>query len=316
MQARLEPVFLDGFQAGRRFGLWVTPSKGCPDRGSLLCVQPFGEEANLSRRVLVAQAARLAAAGWTTLILDPYGTGDSDGATPEASLEIWQADLLRASHLARKRVAGPFVLWGVRLGTLLAAELAIALDQLASGLVFWQPVAKGAQLMDPLLKLARLGAAARNAAAEAGHAATPGASTSGSKASAPGPSTHGQAVPGPASRAAAPGISQPELMDLAGYRLRRELVESLGALSMQAPVLGEHSAPCPVLMLGIQRASVPGSPAPKPLAQLAEHWLAEGYLVSLRVVQGEPFWASLEPSIPAAAFEAMETFLETLDGRT
>jgi hypothetical protein len=57
----------------------------------------------------------------------------------------------------------------------------------------------------------------------------------------------------------------------------------------------------------------PGSPAPAPLARLAQRWLDEGYLASLRVVQGEPFWASLEPSIPAAAFEATETFMESLD---
>ena len=110
-------------------------------------------------------------------------------------------------------------------------------------------------------------------------------------------------------------IAQAELVDLAGYRLRRGLIDSLGALAMQPPVLGEHSAPCPVLMLGIQRINPPGSPAPKPLAQLAERWLAEGYLVSLRLVQGEPFWASLEPSTPLAAFEATESFLETIDGR-
>ena len=319
MQARLEPVFLDGFAGGRRFALWVSPPPGTAERGSLLCVQPFGEEANLSRRVLVAQAARLAALGWTTLFLDPYGTGDSDGATAEARLEVWQADLLRASQLARQRVAGPFVLWGVRLGTLLAAELAIALDQLASGLVFWQPAASGAQLMDPLLKLARLGASAR-AAAGAGPA---GAGGGGERAGAAGGDERAGAARGPEagrpdSRTAAqenPGAAAAACVDLAGYRLRRDLVDALGTLAMQPPALGEHSAPCPVLMLGIQRVYAPGNPAPKPLAQLAERWLAEGYLVSLRAVQGEPFWASLEPSTPLAAFEAMESFLETIDGR-
>lgn len=326
MPARLEPVFLDGFQAGRRFALWVSPPAGCPDRGSLLCVQPFGEEANLSRRVLVAQAVRLANAGWTTLILDTYGTGDSDGATQDATLEIWQADLLRASRLARERVAGPFVLWGTRLGTLLAAELAIALDQLASGLVFWQPVARGAQLMDPLLKLARLGAAARGAAAgggAAGDATSPGGGAS-TGSGATGASLRGfvpAASPGlpsagpSSSTGASPAATPQGIIDLAGYRLRRDLVDGLGNLAMQPPVLGEHSAPCPVLMLGIQRVHATGSPAPKPLGEVAERWLDEGYLASLRVVQGEPFWASLEPSTPLAAFEAMEAFLEMVDGR-
>lgn len=293
MGVRLEPVFLEGFHGGRRFALWVTPPEGCPERGALLCVQPFGEEANLSRRVIVAQAVRLAAQGWTTLLLDPFGTGDSDGRTDAATLQFWRADLLRASRLARERVAGPFVLWGIRLGALLAAELAIALDQLVSAMIFWQPASSGAQLMDPLLKLAKLGAAARKASGvspDQGHASF--AAPSDDKS------------PGDAER-----------IDLAGYRLRRDLREGLGALSMQPPALGEHSAPCPVLMLGIQRVLAPGSPAPAPLARLAQRWLDEGYLASLRVVQGEPFWASLEPSIPAAAFEATETFMESLDAR-
>ena len=318
MRARLEPAFLEGFQGGRRFALWVAPPEGRPARGSILCVQPFGEEANLSRRVLVAQAARLALAGWTTLLLDPYGTGDSDGATSDASLALWRADLLRASRLARERAPGPFVLWGTRLGALLAAELAIALDQIASAIVFWQPAATGAQLVDPLLKLATLGAAARKAAGR------PGAADAAAKATAAARVMDAGAAANTGSASAvreAPGLfpgtgdaARAELVDVAGYRLRRELLDDLRGLTMQPPVQGEHSAPCSVLVLGIQRVYAPGAPSPKPLAQIAERWLHEGFLTSLRVVPGEPFWSSLEPSIPLAAFDATETFLESIDG--
>ncbi len=318
MRARLEPAFLEGFQGGRRFALWVAPPEGRPARGSILCVQPFGEEANLSRRVLVAQASRLALAGWTTLLLDPYGTGDSDGATGDATLSLWRADLLRASRLARERAPGPFVLWGTRLGALLAAELAIALDQIASAIVFWQPAATGAQLVDPLLKLATLGAAARKAAGRAGAAdaaakATAAARDMGAGASAdPGSASADQEAPG-----LFQGIgdaARAEQVDVAGYRLRRELLDDLRGLTMQPPVQGDHSAPCPVLVLGIQRVYTPGAPSPKPLAQIAERWLHEGFLTSLRVVPGEPFWSSLEPSSPLLAFDATETFLESIDG--
>ena len=318
MRARLEPAFLEGFQGGRRFALWVAPPEGRPARGSILCVQPFGEEANLSRRVLVAQASRLALAGWTTLLLDPYGSGDSDGATSDASLALWRADLLRASRLARERAPGPFVLWGTRLGALLAAELAIALDQIASAIVFWQPAATGAQLMDPLLKLATLGAAARKAAGRAGAADTAANATAPSGAT--GATASAKTGSASASREA-PGLlpgsgdaAGAELVDLAGYRLRRELLDDLRGLTMQPPVQGDHSAPCPVLVLGIQRVYTPGAPSPKPLAQIAERWLHEGFLTSLRVVPGEPFWSSLEPSTPLLAFDATETFLEAIDG--
>ena len=59
MRARLEPAFLEGFHGGRRFALWVRPPETRRDVGAILCLQPFGEEANLSRRVLVAQALGL-----------------------------------------------------------------------------------------------------------------------------------------------------------------------------------------------------------------------------------------------------------------
>lgn len=326
--ARLEPAFLDGFQHGRRFALWVRPLEGAGDRGSILCVQPFGEEANLSRRVLVAQAVRLAAMGWTTLLLDPFGTGDSDGRTDEATFPDWRADLLRASRLARERSDGPFVLWGLRMGALLAAELAIALDQLAAAMVFWQPPASGAQLTEPLLKLAKVGAVARSAAggAYAASATRSSPASPASPASSTAPASPASPV-SPANPAApanpvapvAPVATAPapasDLVDLAGHRLRRDLVDALGAMTMQPPSLGEHATPCPVLMLGIQRLYAAGSPAPRPLAQAAERWLHEGYLASLRVVQGEPFWASLEPSLPLAAFQETEAFLEGVDAR-
>lgn len=322
MRARLEPAFLDGFQGGRRFALWIVPPSGIARRGAILCVQPFGDEANLARRVLVAQATRLADLGWTTLIMDPFGTGDSDGRTDEARLAIWCADLLRASRIARERADGPFVLWGTRIGALLAAELGIALDQIASGYVFWQPPTNGAAVLDPLLKLASVGAIVRGAAPTSRVASIDGAasmhsaaSTSSAATAAAHDSARADASAGIDPRAAQPATGDDErFIDLAGYRLRAELIDDLRTTVMQPPVLGEGGAPCPVLMLGIQRVVTAGAVAPQALSELAGRWLAAGYLTSLRVVQGEPFWNSLEPSIPTAAFAETEFFFETIDG--
>lgn len=284
MRARLEPALLDGFAHGQRFALRVLPPEDRAIRGSILCVQPFGDEANLSRRVLVAQALRLAQAGWTTLLADLYGTGDSAGQSDQADLALWRADLLRASLLCREQVDGPFVLWGLRMGTLLASDLALALDQLAAAMVFWQPAATGAQLLDPLLKLSRVGAMMR-----AGADSTPD-------------------TPDMPERAASHAT-----LDLAGYRLRRALIEDLRALALQPPAQGAHSAPCPVLMLGMQRVLPGGGASPKALSDLAGQWLGAGFLARQQVVQAEPFWTSQEPSLPLAAFEATESFLEQLD---
>ena len=67
-------------------------------------------------------------------------------------------------------------------------------------------------------------------------------------------------------------------------------------------------------MLGIQRVLPPNATAPKALAGLAQQWLEAGRQPTLRAVQGEPFWSSLEPSMPAAAFEATEEFLDEVAG--
>ena len=54
-------------------------------------------------------------------------------------------DLLRASRLAREACPGPFVLWGLRMGALLAADVAVAQDQLAAAIVLWEPVIAGTE---------------------------------------------------------------------------------------------------------------------------------------------------------------------------
>lgn len=136
--ARIEPARLDGFDGGPRFGVWWLPA-GHEPRGTVLCVQPLGEERAAARHALAAQAWRLSAGGWAVLMIDLYGTGDSPGEPAGITLQRWRGDLLRAAMLARQRHAGPNVLWGVRGGALLAADIAVALDQLVDAYVFWQP---------------------------------------------------------------------------------------------------------------------------------------------------------------------------------
>lgn len=145
--ARIEPARVEGFEGGARFGVWWLPT-GREPRGAVLCVQPLGEERSLARHALAAQAWRLAAHGWAVLSIDLYGTGDSPGEASDATLEGWRSDLLRAALIARQRHSGPNVLWGARGGALLAADIAVALDQLVDAYVFWQAPASGREIGD------------------------------------------------------------------------------------------------------------------------------------------------------------------------
>lgn len=302
----IEPVFLEGFAHGARFALWVSPEAGSPSKGSILCIQPFGDEATLARRVLVAQACRLAGLGWTTLIVDPFGTGDSAGETGEATLDHWRADLLHAARIARERAPGAFVLWGTRMGALLACDLLPALDQLVSATMFWQPAPTGAGLLEPLLKLAKVGAVARSGEAEGSVEVAAGVASGGGAGAA---ADVGAAADGSATSDAPPAFEPAASVNLGGYLLRHDLVDGLSALAMRPAPVAPRAAPRPVLMLGVQRVLRANAVAPLWLAGLAQEWLDAGYLGNLRTVQGEPFWASLEPSTPVAAFEATEAFL-------
>src|SRR5689334_9630124 len=61
-------------------------------RQAVLVLPPFAEELNKCRPMLAAQARALAAAGLDVLLVDLFGTGDSDGEFVEARWERWQQD--------------------------------------------------------------------------------------------------------------------------------------------------------------------------------------------------------------------------------
>ena len=152
--ARFQPVFLDGFERGARFAVWWLPANTSA-RGTVLCVPSPADEALATRRAISAQAWRLARSGWIVLVPDLYGCGDSAGDGDEATLAIWRRDLLRYALLARQRAPGPAVLWSVAAGSLLAVDLAFALDQLLDAIVLWQPCADGDAAADSLAGVAR-----------------------------------------------------------------------------------------------------------------------------------------------------------------
>lgn len=152
--ARFQPVFLDGFERGARFAVWWLPANASA-RGTVLCVPSPADEALATRRAISAQAWRLARSGWIVLVPDLYGCGDSAGDGHEATLAIWRRDLLRYALLARQRAPGPAVLWSMAAGSLLAVDLAFALDQLLDAIVLWHPCADGDAAADSLAGVAR-----------------------------------------------------------------------------------------------------------------------------------------------------------------
>ena len=149
-EIRPEPGFLQG-SLGPLFILYYPPAPTIPPRGSILYIHPFAEEMNKSRRMAALQARRFAAAGFGVLQPDLYGCGDSGGDFAAARWALWQADLRLCVDWLLARSPTPLHVWGLRLGCLLAAELARQVQ--AAGLVLWHPVISGATALTQFLRL-------------------------------------------------------------------------------------------------------------------------------------------------------------------
>ncbi len=147
----LRAFLLEG-RGGARLALYYAPQGAPHPLGDVLFAPSFGEEMNRCRAMVATQARELARIGIGTLVLDPYGTGDSAGEFSEATWEQWRDDLRAGMAWLRAHGNGCRALWGVRLGALMASELAAA-DGGIEQLVFWQPVVDGKQFFTQFLRI-------------------------------------------------------------------------------------------------------------------------------------------------------------------
>ncbi len=149
MTVLVNPVFLDG-ERGRLFALHVCPVE--PPLAHVVFLPPFCEEMNRCRHLVAEQARRFATAGYSCLILDLYGTGDSEGELVDASWSGWQADALAGIRWCQQQYSIPTVLWGLRLGALLAMDLAATYEGQFTKLLLWQPVTNGKTYLTQILR--------------------------------------------------------------------------------------------------------------------------------------------------------------------
>lgn len=146
----LEAFYLEG--RGRARFCIFHPARGGALRGGIVYIHPFAEEMNCSRRVVAAQARRLAAAGFAVLQVDLHGCGDSSGDFADATWQAWIEDVGDACDWLRSRTEGPLWLWGLRAGALVAAAVAASILDL-KGMLLWQPVLAGDQCLRQFLRL-------------------------------------------------------------------------------------------------------------------------------------------------------------------
>lgn len=245
-----EASFLQG-SAGRLFGLCF-PAIGEP-RGKLLCIPPFTEESNRCRVMQGLAARALAQRGFTTLIVDLYGTGNSEGVFEEATWDIWLSDVRSGVEWLADR-PGPLTLWGTRLGALLAAEAVPALQGKIQRLLFWQPVSNARQMFTQYLRLR-----VANSQQAGGRQET--------------------------TKELRQLLQQGQTLEVAGYYITPDMASSLDAVEMRAnPGFDE------VRVDWLERVDDGKSELSMPSRKLLEGWRALGLEATGHPFEGPPFW--------------------------
>lgn len=226
----------------------------------------FGEEMNKSRAMVTMQAREFAKQGYQILVPDYFGTGDSAGDFCEASWEIWLEDICYCISWLKEGSQASLILWGLRLGALMALELASDKELGVSALLLWNPVLSGEQHMLQFLRL-RLANSMMNAGAKEKMGDL-------------------KAL-----------LEKEGMLEVAGYELpcalfnevcARKAIE-IGMPSVKAVYWAELSPSAKVLS--------------GPAQQLVDRWKDAGLSVETEQIVGPQFWATQEIS---EAFELIE----------
>jgi len=145
----IEPFFLEG-NNGRLFILTRPSNKS---GGCVVFVPPFAEEMNRCRRQITETAARLQQAGYSVVIPDLYGTGDSEGEFEDASWSGWLDDVACVYRWVSEQELHIDAVVAARLGCILAAESLSTGNVSTAKTVFWQPVDDGEKFLKQFLRL-------------------------------------------------------------------------------------------------------------------------------------------------------------------
>ena len=115
-------------------------------------VPPFGEELNKSRVFFRKLRTQLAHLGMPSILLDLYGTGDSEGDFADASWDIWRSNMQELTNHLRSIGFSTIHFLGLRTGCILAAEAIVENGSDTSQLMFVQPLDSGEELIKSLLR--------------------------------------------------------------------------------------------------------------------------------------------------------------------
>ena len=151
-RGELSAEFIAGGR-GRLLAVVRRPSRtAC---SGVLIVPPFAEEMNKSRHLFTEVADALIESGIATVVVDLFGTGDSEGEFSDADWSVWKSDLAAAAQWARAQQITITKLLAVRLGCALGCEAARDNGWKLERTVLWQPVVSGTRAAGSISSPAR-----------------------------------------------------------------------------------------------------------------------------------------------------------------
>lgn len=271
----IAPFFLSG-ESGPLFCIHITPKEEKATRGQILYLHPFAEEMHKSRRMAALQSRRLAMAGYAVLQLDLAGCGDSWGDFGDARWHRWINDANLAIQWLDDRARDvPLLLWGLRLGAMLAVDLAARLPRV-SGLLLWNPVTNGELFLNQFLRIKLASEMLSEGRAQTG------------------------------TRQLREQLKGGESVEVGGYLLAAELAEAISAGRLDAMTPPGRVAWIDVVA-DVQSPTVPAS------QNVMRKWIDQGCTLYSTRVQGESFWATQEitecPALLKATLNAVDRLL-------
>lgn len=244
---RLQPRFL-----GSRDELFVVQymPEGEP-KAHIIYLPPFGEEMNRCRAAAARQARVFAKAGYLCSLLDFQGTGESRGSLEDASIELWLQDIATLVEDGAPKEL-PLIIWGCRLGALLA--MFACQQHKVRACVLWQPVSSGKTYINQFLRQ-------RAAALIA------------------------QGLPGENTGAIREQIASGQIIEVAGYPLSHKLVASIDALEIKTLANLE-----PISVYWLENVSDTEAPMTPRVQKDVTALERAGARVSLIPFVGNPLW--------------------------
>jgi len=146
----LQPGYIEGTK-GRLFTLLNLPQN--KQQTVFLFLPSFAEELNRCRVMVAMQARQMVAQGYGCLLLDYYGTGDSEGDFSETHWAQWRQDVNTAWNWLQQQGYQNIALWGLRTGALLAVNEAADHPERYQRILLWQPVLDGKQFLTQFLRI-------------------------------------------------------------------------------------------------------------------------------------------------------------------